>query len=170
MHQLKPATNLVLAVLAGLGLLGSLTLPWYAAPTADPGADNGAIEHAAYQVGQVFASGVRGTVNGDDALGGARTILIAVVGVVAVLALLISLNVLRKTFEDLLRLVVLATPVIFVVLAVTHPGTDADVRLHYGMIVSAAATLAMASAAWQGASWRAKRAAPVRPRYGATSR
>ncbi len=166
MRQLNPPTNLILAVLAGLGLLATLSLPWFAAPAEAPNPDDGPIERGAWQVGHVFATSAKGMVDGDDAVGGGRVFLLAAVAVVAVLGLLISANAARKTVEDLLRAVALALPVLVIGLAVAHPGSDAPLRLHYGVVIAFAVSLLAANAAWHGASWRAKHAAPVRPRYG----
>jgi len=165
MRQLSPSSNLVLAVLAGLGLLGSLTTPWFAAPTEDPNITDGPIERGAYQVGHVFATSARGMVEGGDALGGARVVLLVMVVVVGTLGLAISLNVLRGSAEDLLRMVAFAIPVVVLALAITHPGTTTDVRMHYGLLIAFAAALLMASASFHGAAWRKKYAAPARPRY-----
>lgn len=166
MRQLSPMTNLLLAVLAGIGLLGSLSLPWYAAPATDPNPTDGPVERGAYQVGQVFSTGAKGMVDGTDAVGGGQVALLIAVGVIAVLALAISANLARRHAEDLLRPVAFAVPVITVVLAILHPGTEATLRLHYGMLVGIAAAVLTTSAAYHGASMRAKKAAPVRPRYG----
>ena len=76
MRQLNPSTNLVLTILAGLGLLGSLSLPWFAAPVTDTVGTDGPIERGAFQVGQVFATSAKGTVSGSDALGSARAALL----------------------------------------------------------------------------------------------
>ena len=163
MRQLKPATNLVLAVLAGIGLLASLTLPWYATPTEDPNPLNGPVERGAYQVGQVFATGAKGMIDGNDAVGDARVFLLAIVGLIALLAAAISVPAMRRGAEDVLRVVALIAPLVVGFVAIAHPGTEADVRLHYGMLVGFVATFAMTSAAWHGASLREK-PAPAKPR------
>ena len=165
MRQLNPLSNLVLAVLAGLGLLGSLTLPWYAAPVEDSVATDGPVERAAFQIGKVFSTGARGMVDGSDALGGGRLALLVLVVAVAVLGLAISLNLARQAAEDALRLVAFAIPVVLIVVAATHTGATTEVRIHYGLLVGFAAAVLMATAAYHGASWRKKYAAPVRPRY-----
>lgn len=165
MRQLSPASNLVLAVLAGLGLLASLTTPWYATAMVSPNETDGPIERAAWQVGHVFGPGDSRTVDGAVALGGAQPALLTVVAVVGALALAIALNLLRQPAEDLLRLVAFAIPPVFVILAVGHPGEDGDVNLSYGMLIGFAAALLMASASFHGASWRRKHPAPARPRY-----
>lgn len=170
MRQLAPASNLVLAVFAGLGLLASLTLPWFAAPSQSPNSTDGPVERGAYQVEQVFATSAKGMVDGTDALGSGQTALLVLVGVVTVLGVLIGANVMRHKVEDVLHLVALAAPIVVLAVALPHPGTDADLRIHYGLIVGLAATLLMSSAAWHGASMRAKHKAPVRPRYGSAPR
>lgn len=168
MRQLTPRTNLLLAVLGGLGLLASLALPWYAVPTEDPNPTNGPVERGAYQVAQVFATSAKGTVAGADALGEGRSALIGVVGVVALLAALVAIREIRRLAEDALRVVALAAPFVLLIAVIDHGGTRGDVRLHYGMLVGFAAVLFMSSAAWHGASLREYRPASARPRYNAT--
>jgi hypothetical protein len=165
-RQLNPSTNLVLTVLAGLGLLASLSLPWFAAPAADPTSTDGQIERGAYQLGKVFATDAQGAVSGTDALGGARVAIVALVGALALVALAVSAPAMRRQAEDLMRLLVIAAPIVVIAAAVTHPGTTTPVNIHYGMLVSFVLVAFMASAAWHGANMRAKKAAPVRPRYG----
>lgn len=162
MRQLTPVTNLVLAVLAGAGLLASLGLPWFAAPVVDPVSTDGPIEQAAFQVAQVFATSAQGTVSGADALGTAQA---AVVGLVAVLALVVVAVMTpasRRPAEDLLRGIVMAAPVVVLLAALAHPGVATPVRLHWGLLVSVALTALMANAAWHGANMRQLYAAPVR--------
>ncbi len=166
MRQLNPSTNLVLTILAGLGLLGSLSLNWFAAPVTDTTATDGPVERAAFQVAQVFTSGAKGTVSGHDALGGARMALIALVVLLALVALAVSTPAIRQQAENLMRVLVMATPVVVIACAATHPGTTTPVSIHSGMLVSFVLVAVMASAAWQGANMREKRAAPVRRRYG----
>lgn len=166
MRQLNPSTNLVLAVLAGLGLLGSLTLPWFAAPVEDPTATDGPIERAAFQVGHVFDGDAAGAVSGAEALGSAQVAILGLVVLIAVVGIAVMTPAVRRQAEDLMRVVVLAAPVVVVLAAVAHPGTEAPVSLHYGLLVSVAACALMGNAAWHGASMRQKHAAPARPRYG----
>ncbi len=166
MRQLNPSTNLILTVLAGLGLLGSLSLPWFKAPVVDPTGTDGPVERAAFQVAQVFSTSAKGTVSGNDALGSARLAIVILVALLAVVALAVSTPAIRRQSEDFMRLLVIGAPVVVIVAAVAHPGTTAPVSLHYGMLVSFVLAAFMASAAWHGANMRAKQAAPVRPRYG----
>ena len=170
MRQLTPVTNLVVSVLAGLGLLASLGLAWYAAPASDPVATDGPIERGAYQVGHVFASSAEGMVSGNDALGDSRLALVALVALIVMLAGAVAVPALRAAAEDTLRLVSLATPVVFIVIAFAHPGTSSALHLHYGLLIGFAAALLMASTAWQGATLRAKTPPPARPRYRTSSR
>ena len=162
MQQLNPSTNLLLAVLAGLGVLASLTLPWYAAPAESPDLEAGPIERGAWQVGYVFATSARGMVDGEDAVGNGRTFLMVAVGVIALLALAIAFNAARQAAEDTLRVVALVLPVLVGVLAVTHPGTEGPLQLHYGMLITFAITAFAASSAWHGASWRQKHVTAAR--------
>jgi hypothetical protein len=164
-RQLSPSSNLVLAILAGLGLLGSLSLSWYATPVDDPVPTDGPIERSAFHIGKVFSSHASGAVAGNTALGSGRTILVALVAVIVVLAFAVSLPALRHYGEELLRLVALASPVVVIGVAIAHPGTTAPVRIHDGLIVGVLVSLLMASAAWHGAHMREKKAATsLRPR------
>ena len=162
MQQLNPATNLCLAVLAGLGLLASLTLPWYAAPAEAPDPTAGPVEQSGWRLGYVFATSARGMVDGEEAVGNGRTLLLAALGLIVLLGLAVAANAARQAAEDALRVVALGLPVLVAVLAITHPGTEAPLQLHYGMLVAFAVTLLTSSAAWHGASWRQKHTAPVR--------
>ena len=156
MRQISPATNLVLAVLAGLGLLGSLSQPWYAPPVEDPNAYDGPVERTAFAFGKVF-SHHDGAVSGADALGNTETLLLGMVGVIVVLCLLAGVPALRAYVRDVLRAVALALPLIVFYLAVDRPdGMD----VHWGVIVALAIAAFVASAAWHGSGIRVKRAAP----------
>jgi hypothetical protein len=160
-RQLNASTNLFLAALAGLGLLGSLSLNWFAMPATDPTSTDGPVERGAFQVGQFFATHAKGQISGTDALGGGRTLLVALVGVVALTALAVSTPALRRQAEDFLQLLALAAPVVVIGVVIAHSGTGtAPVRVHYGFLIGLAATLLMSSAAWQGARMREKRKAP----------
>lgn len=163
MRQLTPSTNLVLAVLAGLGLLASMSLNWYAAPSTDPNQYDGPIETAAYQVGQVFATSAPGQVSGSTALGSGQAVLVILVALVALLTLAVWTPSLRSQAETALQLVALAGPVVVIVVAATHSGIHTPVRLHYGLIIAFAISLVMASAAWQGAGMRLKKKTPAVP-------
>lgn len=164
---MDPATNLVLAVLAGLGLLGSLSLDWYAAPVVDQTSTDGPVERFAFQVAHVFDTSATGLVSGHEALGGGRDVLIALVAVVALLAVAVSLASLRQGAENLMRVAALAGPVVVAVVAIAHPGDSASLRIHSCLLLGLAATVLMSSSSWHGANMRQKRAAPARPRYGA---
>jgi peptidoglycan/LPS O-acetylase OafA/YrhL len=160
-RQLNASTNLFLTILAGLGLLGSLSMNWFATPVTDPTATDGPVERGAFQVSQFFATHARGQITGTDGLGGSRTVLVALVLVVAVAVLAVSTPSLRRQAEDFLQLVALAAPVVVIAVVIAHQGTGhATVRVHYGFLVGLAATLLMSSAAWQGARMREKRKAP----------
>jgi hypothetical protein len=160
-RQFSPSTNLVLAVLAGLGLLGSLSLHWFAMPTTDPTPTDGPVERGAYQVGQFFSTHAKSQITGTDGVGGGRTLLVALVAVVLLTVLAVSTPSLRRHAEDLLQLLALAAPVVVIGVVIAHSGTgNAPVRIHYGFLIALAITLVMSSAAWQGATMREKRKAP----------
>jgi hypothetical protein len=156
MRQISPATNLVLAVLAGLGLLGSLSQPWYAPPVKDTNAYDGPVERTAFAVGKVF-SHHDGAVSGADALGNTETLLLGLVGGIAVLCILAAVPALRSHVRDVLRAVALALPLIVFYLVVSRPdGMD----IHWGVLAALAIAAFVASAAWHGSAIRVKRAAP----------
>ncbi len=169
-RQITPVSNLLLSILAGLGLLASLSLPWYAAPASDPSVTDGPIERGAYQVGQVFSSSAKGMVSGNDALGDARMALFGLVALVVTLAAGVCVPALRRAAEDTLRVVALAIPVVLLIVAFAHPGDSGALHLHYGLLVAFVAALLMASAAWHGATMRPKKSAPTRRRYGTAAR
>jgi hypothetical protein len=169
-RQLSPSTNLVLAVLAGLGLLGSLGLPWFASPILDPVRTDGPIEKGAFQVGRFFAAGAPGTVNGSDAAGGLLAVVVGVVALMTILVLAVGTPSIRRHAEEYLRILVFVAPVVVIATAIVHTGTNVPVHVHYGLLVSLVATGLMCSAAWHGANMREKKAAPVRPRYGTSGR
>ncbi len=157
MRQLSSTSNLVLALLAGLGLLASLGTNWFAAPATDPNTTDGPVERAAFQVSHVFSTSAKGQMTGSDALGGGQTVVFVVVAVIVLLAFAVSVPAWRRQAEDLLQFAALAAPVALIIVAVAHPGTGTvPVTVHYGFIVSLLATLLMASAAWQVAHMREK--------------
>ncbi len=167
MRQLTPPANLVLTILAAFGLLGTLGMPWFAAPAVDLNATDGPIERGAFQVGQFFATHAKSMVDGSVALGGAKTVLFGLVIVVVALVGAVSIAAVRKPAEDLLRLVALLSPMVVILVAVAHPGDSAPLHIHYGSLVALAASLLMASAAWQGCSMRAKQQARTATRMSA---
>jgi hypothetical protein len=156
MRQISPATNLVLAVLAGLGLLGSLSQPWYAPPVKDPNIYDGPVERTAFAVGKVFSQH-DGARTGADALGNTQGLLVGLVAVIAVLCALAAVPPLRSYVRDVLRAVAIALPLIVFYLVVDRPdGMD----IHWGVLAAFAIALFVASAAWHGSAIRVKRAAP----------
>lgn len=164
-RQLSPSSNLVVAVLAALGLLGTLSLPWFAAPAVDSVGTDGPVERGAYQVSHFFQTHAKGMVDGKDALGGARSVLFVLVAVVLVLTAAVSVAAVREQAENLLRLAALAGPVAVIAVAVAHPGATGPVHVHYGALVAFAVSLLMASAAWQGSSMRQRAKATSTVRF-----
>jgi hypothetical protein len=156
-RQLDPVSNLVLSALAGLGLLGSLSLPWFVPPGHSTTDTDGPVERAAWQVSHFFGSNVPGKTSGSDALGSSRGLLVILVAVVAGLACAVAVPQIRKTAEDLLRMAGFAAPVAVIFLVVMHSGTDRPVTVHYGALVSFVAAAFMASAAFHGSSMRTRR-------------
>src|SRR6478672_11354168 len=157
MRQLSPATNLVLACLASLGLLGILGAPWYAPTVPDGNIYDGPVERAAFAVSHVFSHHDR-VVSGTDALGsGAKTLLMALVAAVVVLSVLAAVPSLRSYVRDVLRAVALALPLLVFYLLVDRPG---KLDIHWGVIAAFAVAVFVASAAWHGSAIRVKRVAP----------
>jgi hypothetical protein len=156
MRQISPATNLVLACLAGLGLLGSLGQPWYAPPVKDPNGYDGPVERTAYAVSKVFSQH-DGAVSGADALGNTQTVLTGLVAAVIVLCVLAGVPALRSYVRDVLRAVAIALPLIVFYTVVDRP-TRQDI--HWGVLAAFAIAAFVASAAWHGSAIRVKRAAP----------
>jgi hypothetical protein len=157
-RQLDPITNLVLAVLAGLGLLGTLSMPWFAAPAASTKTTDGPIEKTAWQVGHFFGTNVDGRVSGNAAIGsGGKGIVVLVVAAIAILALSVSVPQIRKPAEDMLRVAGWAAPAAVLYLAVTHSGTTVPVHLHFGALASFVVACFVTSCAWWGGSMRTRR-------------
>jgi hypothetical protein len=160
-RQISPVTNLILAVGAGVAMLASLSLSWFAAPTKSPTATDGPVESAAYQVQQFFSADVKGEITGTVALGDTRTVLVALVAIVALAALAVSMPAMRRPAESFMQLLALAVPLVVIGVTIAHPGTGpAPVRVHSGALVGVGLALLMASAAWHGATLREKRKAP----------
>jgi hypothetical protein len=156
MRQISPATNLVLACLASLGLLGSLGQPWYAPPVEDTNAYDGPVERTAFAFGKVFSHHDH-AVSGADALGNTESLLMGLVGTIIVLCVLAAVPALRGYVRDVLRAVAIALPLIVLYLAVDRPdGQD----IHWGVLAACAIAAFVASASWHGSAIRVKRAAP----------
>jgi hypothetical protein len=159
MRQLSPATNLILACLAALGLVGILGAPWYAPAVPDTNIYDGPVERAAFAVSHVFNHHDR-VVTGTDALGsGSKTLLMALVAAVIVLSALAAVPALRTYVRDVLRAVALALPLLVFYLLVDRP-RKGNLDIHWGVIAAFAVAGFIASAAWHGSSIRVKRVAP----------
>ena len=155
MRQIAPGTNLVLAALAALGLLGTLGLPWYAPLDEDPNQYDGGLEHAAYRIAGVFRERP-GAVSGGDALGDARVLLLGLVALVVVVCILTAVRPLRPYVRELVRVVALGLPAIVLYRTIDPPA--AELTLHWGLLVSLAVAVFAASAAWHGGKIRTLRA------------
>jgi hypothetical protein len=156
MRQISPATNLILAALAALGLLGTLGLPWYAPPLADANGYDGPVERTAFSVSTVFRHH-DGAITGVDALGKTQNLLLVLVAAIVVLCALTLVPALRRHVRDVLRAFALALPLIVFVLLVDRPGT-ADIDVHWGVVAALGLALFTASAAWHGSAMRVRRA------------
>jgi hypothetical protein len=157
MRQLSPHSNLMLACLAAVGLVSSLGLPWYA--TAETADGLGPMEAIGARLLRTFTSeGVITT--GTDTLGGSRTLLLVIAAAVIVLSAAMAVPALRAVFRDVLRAVGFGAPVLVLATAVR---SSAGLELRWGLVVSVAIALVMASAAWHGAAARPRRE-PAAPR------
>jgi hypothetical protein len=156
MRQISPATNLVLACLAGLGLLGMLGTPWYAPKVPDKTITDGPVERGAFAIAHVFTHHNR-SVTGLDALGATQTLLLGLVAAIVVLAVLEGVPALRAHVRDFLRAVAIAVPVIVFYLIWDRPG---KLDIHWGVLAAFAVACFMANAAWHGSAIREKRVAP----------
>jgi hypothetical protein len=156
MRQLSPLTNLALACLSAVGLVASLALPWFAPAQPDP-ADIGSIEAVGLRIGRVFSSGDSVT-SGTDAVGAHRSLLLIAAAAVIVLCVAMLLPALRSVLRDPTRVVALAAPGLTLFLA----GESArGAELRWGVVVSVAVALFVASCAWHGSAARARRPVPA---------
>jgi hypothetical protein len=170
MRQLTPVTNLMLACLCAVGLVGALELPWFALvdPASGPSAQaikdgQGPMESFAGQVVRTFSSEGVAT-SGSDVLGGERTLLMVVAALIVVLSIAMLIPALRAALRDLLRAVGLAAPLLVLFVAIQAPAAD-GLEFRWGLVCTVAIALFMASAAWHGSSARSPRAvAAARPR------
>jgi hypothetical protein len=156
MRQISPASNLVLACLAGLGLLASLSAPWYAPSVPDTNDYDGPIERAAWTVAHVFQHNSH-AVTGSDGLGTSKTLLFILVAAVIVLSILASVSALRVYVRDVLRAVAIAMPLIVFYLMIDRPR---DLVIHWGVLVAMLIAIFVATASWHGSAIRVKRPAP----------
>src|SRR3954454_13421560 len=111
MRQLSPFTNLLLAFLAALGLLGSLGLPWYG-PTVKveqvdlgrvaSGDGDGPMQHFADWVGRVF-SATGTTYTGNDSLGSSKMLLFVLAAAICALSLAMLVPGLRSALRETYR-------------------------------------------------------------------
>jgi hypothetical protein len=150
-----------------------VALPWFAlvdpskGPTADEVADGqGPMAGFAGQVSRTFSSeGI--TASGTEVLDAKRTLILVLAAAVVVLCTAMLVPMLRNVFRDLLRAVALASPVLVLFVAIEAPKAD-GMEFRWGLVVSVAVALFMASAAWHGSSARAPKPAGV-PRAGLTA-
>jgi hypothetical protein len=157
MRQLTPVSNLVLACLGALGLIGSLGLPWYAAPVKDTNVYDGPIERGAFHVSKVFAHSAA-TTSGSTAAGSAKPLLFALAALLVVLAGVgLASPGARAKVRDALRAVALVSFPVLLYLAVAHPGAAGALRIHWGLPASFAIAVFTVSAAWHGGEVRLKR-------------
>jgi hypothetical protein len=162
--QFNPLTNLLLACLAAMGLVPALGLPWYATavPMSQAEVDKGQIELTAENVARWFTSDGQ-TFTGTETLTGAKTALLVIAAVTIALCVLVLLPQMRSTARGLLRLVPLAAPAIVLVHLFHQPGSNAGTELRWGVFVTLAISVLMASAAYQGGELQDRK--PARAPY-----
>jgi hypothetical protein len=168
-RQLTPLTNLVLACLCAVGLVGSLELPWYALPDPAKGPSAQAIADGQGPM-EAFGKGVVRTFTSDgvtssgtDVLGGQRTLLLIAAVAVMLLCIATLIPALRSGVRDLLRAVALASPILVLFVAIRAPAAD-GLEFRWGLVTTVAVTLFMASSAWHASSARSPRAVAAPPR------
>jgi hypothetical protein len=157
MRQLSPATNLALSCLSALGLLATLSLPWFAPPVPDTTDTDGPVERTAWAISRVFTHHDH-AISGSDALGSGRTLVYLLAAAVLSMAALATVQRLRAYLRDALRAIALATPLLIFALALQRPGTSATLNLHWGLLVALGVAVLAASCAWHGSEIRGKRA------------
>jgi hypothetical protein len=156
MRQLSPLTNLMLAVLASIGVAITLGLPWYAATPVVPNDPASGVESAAAAIARWFTSD-GSTVTGTEALRGAESALLLACGLTALLSMAVLAGPIRSYLRGPLKLVALSAPVIVVVHLFHQPVGE---ELRWGTFVALAASLLMANSAYHGAEIRDPRPAP----------
>ena len=171
MRQLNPLSNIVLACLAAVGLVASLSLPWYAPAVIHGKTDLGAVaegeadgpmQHFSDWVQRVFSTGGR-TVSGADALGNQKMIILGIAVVVAVMCLVMLLPAMRPLLRDIVRVVGLLAPAAVLWLGFVDKPGNVQLEIRWGLIVSALVAFFMASCAWHVGSVRKQKVAAVRP-------
>jgi len=160
MRQLTPATNLVLACLAAVGLVFTLDLPWLAPTVTDPNGGDGPVEQAAFQFARVFEHVPEATSGSAALAAGARSVVTLLALTVIALALLAFHPALRGGLRDITRGVGISVPLIVLYLVFVRPG-EVDGSLHWGAPVAVAVSMFLSSTLWQGALIRARRPVPA---------
>jgi hypothetical protein len=157
MRQLSPLTNLMLAVLASVGVVVTLGLPWYATDSVLPNDPATGIESAAAAIARWFTSD-GATISGTEALQKAESGLLLVCGMTALLSMLVLAGPIRNYLRGPLKLVALSAPVIVTIHLFHQPVGE---ELRWGTFVALAASLLLANAAYHGAEIRDPRPAPL---------
>jgi hypothetical protein len=155
MRQMSPASNLVLACLAGLGLLGVLGAPWYAPPLPDANSYDGPVERTAFAFSTIFRHN-DGVVTGNDALGDTRYLLFGLVAAVILLSGLAFVPAMRRHVRDVLRGVSLVLPLVVLFRLVDRPGPG-EVDVHWGVVAAFFIAVFTASSAWHGSAIRERK-------------
>ena len=156
MRQFSSATNLVLACLGALGLIGSLGFPWYAAPVKDTDVYDGPIERGAFHLARVFSHS-DATTSGGAAAGSAKPLVFGLAALIIALAAVGLSPASRAKVRDALRAVALVSFPVLLYLAAAHPGTTGKVAIHWGLPATFAIAVFTFSAAWHGGEVRLKR-------------
>lgn len=158
MRQLSPQTNIILALLAAIGVPVTLGLPWYARASvaATDDGSGGSVEAAFAAIARWFTSDGT-TYTGSEALTRAETALLAVCAVAAVLVLMLLVPSLRFVRSPA-RLVGFAAPAIVAVHLFLRPAGE---ELRWGTFAALAASLLLANSVYHAAEIRDRRPKPL---------
>src|SRR3954447_4083204 len=139
MRQVSPATNLLLACLAAMGLVAAFDLPWFAPPLALDPDELGAVERAGTQFAAVFQhSGA--AMSGNDAFAGVHLLIVGVPAAIVMLCVLMAVPALRDLVREPLRAVALGAPLVVAYLVLARPG-EARGEIHWGALAGLAVSV-----------------------------
>ena len=154
----SPLINIFLTCLAAVAVVPVLGFAWFASAVDSNDGTQGSVELMAEAVARWFtASGATST--GAEVLTSGESVLLAVAGATALLALLMLIPGLRIHLRGVVKLVPLAGPVVVLALILSEAAA-AGVEPRYGAFVALALTVFLASAANQAGEMREPKAAP----------
>jgi len=170
MHGLSPLTNIVLALLAAVGIVPVLAQPWFAAAVDSNDGFQGPVELMGEAIGRWFGSSGT-TATGAEVLATGEAVLLAVVAATVVLVLAMLVPGLRMSVRSLVRLLPFAAPVVVLVLIVSEASSSA-VEPRWGAFAALAVATFMASSAYNAGDMPVPKPAsgghrpPTPPPYG----